>query len=68
MDQDQQVLKIRVRYLAYYLALTLSAIALLIPAIYDHYPLMNPDTATYLASGFKPETPFFILFFSSFSF
>ncbi len=58
MDQDQQVLKIRVSYLAYYVALALSAIALLIPAIYNHYPLVNPDSATYLASGFKPETPF----------
>ena len=39
-------------------ALLISALFLLIPAFYNHYPLVNPDTATYLASGFKPETPF----------
>lgn len=36
----------------------LGAMLLLIPAFYNGYPLMNPDTGTYLASGFKPETPF----------
>jgi hypothetical protein len=41
-----------------YLALIVSSFCLLIPAFYNHYPLVNPDTATYLASGFKPETPF----------
>ena len=39
-------------------ALLISALFLLIPALYNHYPLVNPDTATYMASGFKPETPF----------
>jgi hypothetical protein len=39
-------------------AVLVSALFLLIPAIYNGYPLVNPDTATYLASGFKPETPF----------
>ena len=41
-----------------YPALIISTLFLLIPAFYNHYPLVNPDTATYLASGFKPETPF----------
>lgn len=36
----------------------LGALLLLVPALYNGYPLVNPDTATYLASGFKPETPF----------
>lgn len=27
------------------------------PAFYNGYPLVNPDAATYLASGFIPETP-----------
>jgi len=31
---------------------------LMLPAFINHYPLVNPDTGTYLASGFKPETPF----------
>jgi hypothetical protein len=39
-------------------ALICSSLFLLIPAFYNGYPLVNPDTATYLASGFKPETPF----------
>ena len=42
----------------FYPALIICALFLLIPAFYNHYPLVNPDTATYLASGFKPETPF----------
>ena len=42
----------------FYSALVVSSLLLLIPAFYNHYPLVNPDTATYLASGFKPETPF----------
>lgn len=41
-----------------YPAIIISVLLLLIPAFYNHYPLVNPDTATYLASGFKPETPF----------
>ena len=43
--------------MAKYSAIVLGALLLLIPAYYNHYPLVNPDTATYLASGFKPETP-----------
>src|ERR1700722_3349962 len=42
----------------FYPALIFSSLLLLIPAFYNGYPLVNPDTATYLASGFKPETPF----------
>jgi hypothetical protein len=42
----------------YFSALIVSALCLLIPAFYNGYPLVNPDVATYLASGFKPETPF----------
>ena len=42
----------------FFMALMLSSLMLLLPALYNHYPLVNPDTATYLASGFKPETPF----------
>ena len=41
-----------------YAVIVAGALFLMIPAFYDHYPLVNPDTATYLASGFKPETPF----------
>lgn len=41
----------------FYPALFIGTLCLLIPALYNHYPLVNPDTATYLASGFKPETP-----------
>ena len=41
-----------------YPAIIISTLFLLIPAFYNHFPLVNPDTATYLASGFKPETPF----------
>jgi hypothetical protein len=41
----------------YYSALIICSVFLLIPAFYNHYPLVNPDTATHLASGFKPETP-----------
>ena len=40
-----------------YPALLVGTFFLLIPAIWNHYPLVNPDVATYLASGFKPETP-----------
>ena len=46
------------RNIWFYPALILSSVFLLIPAFYNHYPLVNPDTGTYLASGFKPETPF----------
>ena len=40
-----------------YLALALSSLCLLIPAFWNHYPLLNPDTATYIESGFIPEMP-----------
>ena len=50
--------KITERKWLIYPALVISSLCLLIPAFYNHYPLVNPDTATYLASGFKPETPF----------
>jgi hypothetical protein len=40
-----------------FLSVIIGAFCLLIPAFYNGYPLVNPDTATYLASGFKPETP-----------
>jgi 4-amino-4-deoxy-L-arabinose transferase-like glycosyltransferase len=40
-----------------YPSLLVASLFLLAPAFYNHYPLVNPDTATYLASGFKPETP-----------
>jgi hypothetical protein len=41
-----------------YLATILGAAMLLIPAFYNGYPLVNSDAATFLHSGFKPETPF----------
>ncbi|MBK9107634.1 MAG: hypothetical protein IPM92_04440 [Saprospiraceae bacterium] len=49
-----------------------AALALLIPAFINGYPLVYSDTSTYLASGFELETPFdrpityglFIRFFS----
>ncbi len=41
----------------FYLALALSSLCLLIPAFWNHYPLLNPDTATYIESGFIPEMP-----------
>ncbi len=34
-----------------------SSLCLLIPAFWNHYPLLNPDTATYIESGFIPEMP-----------
>ena len=40
-----------------YPALLFSALCLMIPAFYNHYPLVNPDTGVYLASGFTLETP-----------
>lgn len=43
--------------LNYLLALTASCLLLLIPALYNHYPLVDPDAGTYIASGFKLETP-----------
>ncbi len=42
----------------FYPAVALCSLFLLIPAFYNRYPFVNPDTATYLASGFIPETPF----------
>jgi len=42
----------------FYPAVVICSFFLLIPAFYNGYPLVNPDTATYLASGFIPETPF----------
>jgi len=41
----------------FYVALMVSTFFLLIPALYNHYPIMDPDTATHIASGFKLETP-----------
>ena len=41
----------------YYAALMLSSLCLLIPAFYNHFPLVNPDTATYIESGFIPDMP-----------
>ena len=43
--------------LFYYSALLLSSLLLLIPAFYNHYPLFDPDAATYISSGFLLETP-----------
>lgn len=40
------------------LIVLLGAVLLLAPAIYNGYPLVNADDGTYIASGFKPETPF----------
>jgi len=40
-----------------YVARLAGTVLLLLPALYNGYPIVNPDTATYLASGFKPETP-----------
>ena len=41
-----------------YAAMVFSSFCLLIPAFLNHYPLVNPDTATYLTSGFMPAMPF----------
>lgn len=30
---------------------------LLLPACYNHYPMVDPDAGTYIASGFKMDTP-----------
>jgi hypothetical protein len=40
-----------------YCVIIIGTLLLMIPAFYNHYPLVNPDTATYIASGFKLETP-----------
>lgn len=42
----------------YYISVLVCTALLLLPAVYNHYPLMDPDAGTYIASGFKPETPF----------
>jgi hypothetical protein len=42
----------------YYVSLLVCTALLMLPAMYNHYPLMDPDAGTYIASGFKPETPF----------
>ena len=41
-----------------YIALLVCTALLILPAVYNHYPLVDPDAGTYIASGFKPETPF----------
>lgn len=45
------------QHIIYWAALAASCLLLLIPAFYNHYPLVDPDAGTYIASGFKPETP-----------
>ena len=35
----------------------LGAVFLLLPACYNHYPMVDPDAGTYIASGFKLDTP-----------
>jgi len=39
------------------MATTFGALLLLLPAIYNGYPLVNSDDGTYLGSGFKIENP-----------
>ncbi len=41
----------------YYLAILASALLLMIPAFYNHYPIFNPDSGTYIGSGFELFTP-----------
>src|ERR1043165_3583746 len=45
------------RNVRYYGSLLICSVCLLIPAIWNHYPLVNPDTATYIESGFLPDSP-----------
>lgn len=40
------------------LVVALGALILVCPAIYNGYPFLYSDTATYLSSGFELETPF----------
>ena len=44
--------------LTFYAAVCVGTIALLVPVLYNGYPIINPDDNTYLCSGFLPETPF----------
>jgi hypothetical protein len=47
------------RFLAGRLIWLLAAtLFLLIPALFNGFPIMHPDTATYMVSGFTVETPF----------
>lgn len=41
----------------HFISLFVSAIALLLAAFYNGYPLVYSDTSTYLSSGFELETP-----------
>lgn len=41
-----------------FLWIATGTLLLLLPAILNGYPLLNPDDNTYLLSGFLPETPF----------
>ena len=43
--------------LLHYIAAIVGALCLLIPAFYNGYPLVNPDTGTYVSSGFLPDMP-----------
>ncbi len=40
-----------------WLAVLLGAVVLLVPALYNGYPMVDPDAGTYIASGFKFDTP-----------
>ena len=42
----------------FYLAVLTGTVFLLLPAIFNGYPILNPDDNTYLCSGFIPDTPF----------
>jgi len=44
--------------IVFFLVVLAGAITLLLPAIFNGYPIVNPDDNTYLCSGFIPDTPF----------
>ena len=48
---------IKNRKLLFYLSVCIGAFMLFIPAIFNGYPIVNPDDGTYLWSGFCPATP-----------
>lgn len=47
----------RAEKLIFVILVLAGALLLLLPALYNGYPLVNADDGTYIASGFKLETP-----------
>ncbi len=44
-------------HLFYLIAVAIGAFLFIVPAIYNHYPIFNPDSATYIQSGFMHVSP-----------